>query len=79
MGDMFAVGGILSKVLDVVLLREDTRTVLEKLFNQTSLSSVFVTGYRKRAHFAQELIFQNKQLKYVTPLDCVHNSDSLNC
>ena len=26
----------------------------------------------------QELIFQNKQLKYVTPLDFVHNSDSLN-
>ena len=39
----------------------------------------YVTGYRKRAHFAQELIFQNKQLKYVTPLDCVHNSDSLKC
>ena len=38
-----------------------------------------VTGYRKRAHFAQELIFQNKQLKYVTPLDFVHNSDSLKC
>ena len=26
----------------------------------------------------QELIFQNKQLKYVTSLDSVHNSDSLN-
>ena len=32
-----------------------------------------------RVHFAQELIFQNKQLKYVTPLDFVHNSDSLKC
>ena len=40
---------------------------------------IYVTGYRKRAHFAQELIFQNKQLKYVTPLDFVHNSDSLKC
>ena len=40
---------------------------------------LIVTGYRKRAHFAQELIFQNKQLKYVTPLDFVHNSDSLKC
>ena len=39
----------------------------------------YVTGYRKRAHFAQELIFQNKQLKYVTPPDFVHNSDSLKC
>ena len=40
---------------------------------------IYVTGYGKRAHFAQELIFQNKQLKYVTPLDFVHNSDSLKC
>ena len=40
---------------------------------------LYVTGYGKRAHFAQELIFQNKQLKYVTPLDFVHNSDSLKC
>ena len=40
---------------------------------------VFVIGYGKRAHFAQELIFQNKQLKNVTPLDFVHNSDSLKC
>ena len=39
----------------------------------------YVTGYGKRAHFAQELIFQNKQLKNVTPLDFVHNSDSLKC
>ena len=39
----------------------------------------YVTGYGKRAHFAQELIFQNKHLKYVTPLDFVHNSDSLKC
>ena len=36
-----------------------------------------MTGYRKRAHFAQELIFQNKQLKLVTPLDFVRNSDSV--
>ena len=41
--------------------------------------SIYVTGYGKRAHFAQELIFKNKQLKYVTPLDFVHNSDSLKC
>ena len=34
----------------------------------------FVTDCRKRAHFAQELI---SRLKYVTPLDFVHNSDSL--
>ena len=40
---------------------------------------LYVTGYGKRAHFAQELIFQNKQLKFVTPLDFVHNSDSLKC
>ena len=40
---------------------------------------IIVTGYGKRAHFAQELIFQNKQLKYVTPPDFVHNSDSLKC
>ena len=39
----------------------------------------YVTGYGKRAHFAQELNFQNKQVKYVTPLDFVHNSDSLKC
>ena len=39
----------------------------------------YVTGYGKRAHFAQELIFQNKQFKNVTPLDFVHNSDSLKC
>ena len=38
-----------------------------------------VTGYGKRAHFAQKLIFQNKQLKLVTPLDFVHNSDSVKC
>ena len=38
-----------------------------------------MTGYGKRAHFAQELIFQNMQLKNVTPLDFVHNSDSLKC
>ena len=38
---------------------------------------IYVIGYGKRAHFAQELIFQNKQLKNVTPLDFVHNSDSL--
>ena len=38
-----------------------------------------VTGYGKRAHFAQELIFQNKQLKLVTPLDFVHNSNSVKC
>ena len=43
------------------------------------LLSSYVTGYGKRAHFAQELIFQNKHLKYVTPLDFVHNSDSLKC
>ena len=35
-----------------------------------------MTGCPKRAHFAQKLIFQNKQLKYVTPLDFVHNSNS---
>ena len=34
--------------------------------------ALYVTGYEKRAHFAQELIFQNKHLKYVTPLDFVH-------
>ena len=28
-------------------------------------------------NFAQELIFQNKQLKYVTPLDFVHNSNAI--
>ena len=38
-----------------------------------------VIGYGKRAHFAQELIFHNKQLKNVPPLDFVHNSDSLKC
>ena len=38
-----------------------------------------MTGYGKRAHFAQELIYHNKQLKYVTPLDFVHNSHSLKC
>ena len=38
-----------------------------------------MTGYGKRAHFTQELIFQSKQLKFVTPLDFVHNSDSLKC
>ena len=36
-------------------------------------------GYGERAHFAQELISQNKQLKNVTPLDFVHNFDSLKC
>ena len=39
----------------------------------------YVTGYGKRAHFAQELIFKNKQPKLVTPLDFVHNSDSVKC
>ena len=38
-----------------------------------------MTGYGKRAHFAQELIFQYKQLTFATPLDFVHNSESLNC
>ena len=38
-----------------------------------------MTGSGKRAHFAQKLNFQNKQLKYVTPLDFVHISDSLKC
>ena len=36
--------------------------------NLYRLSCTNVTGYRKRAHFVQEMIFQNKQLKYVTPL-----------
>ena len=38
-----------------------------------------MTGYGKRAHFAQKLIIQNKQLKCVPPHDFVHNSDSLKC
>ena len=38
-----------------------------------------VTSYGKRAHFVQELIFQYKQLTFATPLDFVHNSESLNC
>ena len=48
-------------------------------FSQQGLEKLNVTGYGKRAHFAQELIFQNNQLKLVTPSDFVHNSDSVNC
>ena len=51
----------------------------QRQFGSRAVNDIYVTGYRKRAHFAQELIFQNKQLKYVTPLDFVHNSDSLKC
>ena len=39
----------------------------------------YETGYGKRAHLAQELIFQKKQLKFVTPVDFVHNSNSVKC
>ena len=38
-----------------------------------------VTGYRKRAHFAQESIFQYEQLKVATTLDFVHDSECLKC
>ena len=49
-------------------------------YNSSKFNScVFVTGYEKRAHFAQELIFQYKQLKLVTPLDFAHHSDSVKC
>ena len=54
-------------------------TALIIINQQLSMCSINVTGYGKRAHFAQELIFQNKQLKLVTPLDFVHNSDSVKC
>ena len=40
---------------------------------------LIVTGYGKRVHFTQELIFQNKQLKLVTPQNFVHDSDSVKC
>ena len=36
------------------------------------LTHNYVTGSRKRAHFAHESIFQNKLLKFVTPYDLVH-------
>ena len=52
---------------------------LEKAAIQITSDITYVTGYGKRAHFAQELIFQYKQLKYVIPLDFVHTSDSLKC
>ena len=40
-----------------------------------------MTGYGKRVHFTQELIFQNKQLKFAIPLvsKFVHVFDSLKC
>ena len=81
--------------LNVTILAQQTTSMIDSLKNKEPVfacssfsyasilldtnGGICVTGYRKRAHLAQELIFQNKQLKYVTPLDFVHNSDSLQC